>query len=285
MYNNNTNIPTEITELYQFINNNTIEYLIEYGKKVKIQYNANYNSYSKSYLQYCKKKKLYKHLIKILVKKVIMKLKLIDEDELLERFKKEMPPARYDDFGGRTLSFEDGIKHLKNNINHYITPIWTDDKSWHALNDLIKFRLTGNKIILFNNISCSHTYKQTKEYFDDEILSLTNNEVFVDCGGYIGDSSLNFIKHVSSYKKIYLFEPDKNNFLKAKHNLRKYPRIQIECAGVGEFNGNAFISGFGQGAMLNTNGNNKISVISLDEFITEPISFIKMDIEVRKWPL
>jgi len=39
-----------------------------------------------------------------------------------------------------------------------------------------------------------------------------DDAVVVDAGAFDGDTVLDFIKHKHSYKRIYAFEPDKNNF-------------------------------------------------------------------------
>ena len=57
-----------------------------------------------------------------------------------------------------------------------------------------------------------------KHYFDLDILKLQQDEVFVDMGAYIGDTTLDFINSygTDSYKKIYCYEITKKSLESAK---------------------------------------------------------------------
>lgn len=44
------------------------------------------------------------------------------------------------------------------------------------------------------------------EYYDLDLLSCDDDEVFVDCGAYTGDSAMNFIEAYGTYKRIYCYE-------------------------------------------------------------------------------
>ena len=75
----------------------------------------------------------------------------------------------------------------------------SDKASKQALDEFIHQRNTG--------VFCK-PYSHKPEYFDDEIILLSEDEVFVDCGAYDGDSILAFCdalkeKGISGYKKIY----------------------------------------------------------------------------------
>lgn len=69
-------------------------------------------------------------------------------------------------------------------------------------------------------------------YYEEGIIELSDNEVFVDAGVYDGSTTLNFIKKVNGhYKKIYSFEPDPDEFLKAKTALKGCKDTEvINCA-------------------------------------------------------
>jgi len=50
-------------------------------------------------------------------------------------------------------------------------------------------------------------------YFNSEIISLSSEEVFVDCGAYDGSTIRNFLKFANkNFKKIIAYEPDPSNF-------------------------------------------------------------------------
>ena len=52
------------------------------------------------------------------------------------------------------------------------------------------------------------------QYFPKDIIHLSPEEVFVDCGAYTGDTILKFKEETKNqYKKIVAFEPDPENFI------------------------------------------------------------------------
>ena len=61
-------------------------------------------------------------------------------------------------------------------------------------------------------------------YFEN-FLNLPSSPVFVDAGGYIGDTTENFIAHYPKFEKIFFFEPEGSNIKLAKETLRKYRNI------------------------------------------------------------
>lgn len=78
-----------------------------------------------------------------------------------------------------------------------------DKKSKEVLCNIIMARITKDNKYYSDSLDISSDFPQ---YFDKSILPLpNNNDVFVDCGGYIGDSVEQFIENYNSnYKKIYV---------------------------------------------------------------------------------
>lgn len=128
-------------------------------------------------------------------------------------------------------------------------------------------------------------------YFEPGIISLSQNEVFVDGGCYKGETVEAFIKQIESrnvdgYYHVYSFEPDPETCETAIRNLKKYECVDVIGKGlwssetVLKFNaggsaGSSFI--FGAPSI-------SVPVTSLDEFFDgkpdkELPTFIKMDIE------
>ncbi len=139
-------------------------------------------------------------------------------------------------------------------------------------------------------------------YFDLDILSdITDEEVFVDCGAYKGDTAQNYIKNFSSYKKMYLYELSPSLLKKAEEALKDYPDIVYKNCGVGNgtlankkvfINDNSAIATLSlldpaNAEIISGEDENQstpdakipVPVITLDKDIDEKISFIKMDIE------
>lgn len=51
------------------------------------------------------------------------------------------------------------------------------------------------------------------QYFQDQLIKLSNKEVFIDCGAYIGDTLKSFLEKTNTiFEEYYAFEPDKTNF-------------------------------------------------------------------------
>ena len=141
----------------------------------------------------------------------------------------------------------------------------------------IEFRITHNR-----KIAPKYTPEKW-QYFDKEIVNLSNEEVFIDCGAFYGDTVDNFVKQTKNqYKRIVCFEPDENNceMIQAK----KLHDVKVYCAGVWDkCTRVAFVSDGGKGARVVENadeGNTSINVVSIDSIEDcKGATYIKMDIE------
>lgn len=153
-----------------------------------------------------------------------------------------------------------------------------DDISKEVLCNVMMARITKNNKYYAHAKDISSEYPQ---YYDKSLLPLpNNNDVFCDCGGYIGDSVEQFIiNYNSNYKKIYMFEPERNNIESAKKLLSKYKNIEIVEAGVGRERGQLFLGGSDSSGRVQKDGDYKIIITSIDESVREQATFIKMDIE------
>lgn len=152
----------------------------------------------------------------------------------------------------------------------------SDKASKQALDEFIHQRNTG--------VFCK-PYSHKPEYFDDEIILLSEDEVFVDCGAYDGDSILAFCdalkeKGISGYKKIYAFEADEGNAHKLRKNLSRLENVQLIVKGVYDKVCTLHFSESGtMGSMVADEGS-RIEATTIDETIgDEEVTFIKMDIE------
>ena len=173
-------------------------------------------------------------------------------------------------------SFEGIIEDLASNKQKYLNfyNLLEDEKSKKVLEAIADFRLTFD-FSLYNSIL------DKNQYFEESLLNFGENDIFVDGGGFDGDTALNFIKKVNNkYKKILFFEPDKESFLKAKENLKNAGNIDFFNKGL--YSKSAvfrFNSSGGLGSTIDQDGNTKIEVASIDEILNEKAAYIKMDIE------
>lgn len=174
---------------------------------------------------------------------------------------------------------------LKENIFEYVEIYNTlsDNQSKDIFCDTILANITG-KIIYFSKGFLTEKYDQ---YFDKGIIPDCREEVFIDCGSYIGDTILSFIKNYGedSWKKFYCFEPDRENFQKLEKNLAEMKNKKLYNLGVSDsqhvlrFSNNGTSGGF-----ASESGNYQINVDSIDNVIKERVTFIKMDLEGHEIP-
>lgn len=160
----------------------------------------------------------------------------------------------------------------KNRLNRVIEML-DDDESKRVLKSVIKYRATHDR-------KDRPKYNRKNQYFPSDIVQLTNEEVFVDCGAYNGDTIKSFIKKTNrSYKKIVAFEPDGDN---AKL-IGTQEKIYVVCAAVWNENTElVFSDGQGSSSRVDNSANTGIQIqaVSIDS-IKEcaDATFIKMDVE------
>jgi FkbM family methyltransferase len=186
------------------------------------------------------------------------------------------------EYCGRSMescSYYDVLKDLKENIGLYdwVYDRLADNASRKVYTNLIYYRL----LPVIDFINLAYDPKHPK-YFDKDILQASKEEVFVDCGGYSGETAKSFIRHFGGYKKIYVYEPSGEFVRECRKNLAGYPNVDIRnaCLGVGTH----------EIASLATERKNvrelpcgrklgELSrIVSLDQDLAEPITFLKLDV-------
>lgn len=128
------------------------------------------------------------------------------------------------------------------------------------------------------------------EYFPRGIISLSENECFVDGGGFDGDTVEAFVKESKgNFNHIFTFEPDRNNFPKL---LNRIDSLKLESSKINSYQKGLYSEnkkigfterGIGSYVTENKDNLNYIEVVTLDSFLDQnakdKISFIKLDIE------
>lgn len=129
-------------------------------------------------------------------------------------------------------------------------------------------------------------YKETSspllnQYYEPEIISLSENEVYIDCGAKDGDTALGFHRFSNGkYKKIIAFEPDNDNYEILLKSLKHYSLIESINAGVGEKAMQLAFDGCKGGhSAFKADGTAIARIVPLDDYYEEKPTFIKMDIE------
>ena len=124
-------------------------------------------------------------------------------------------------------------------------------------------------------------------YFPRDLFTLREDETFVDCGAYDGDTLTCFLDACGDrFGEIVAFEPDPDAFPRLEKRARDLPpthldRVRIVRKAVGASNGQLrFESDGSPGAHLSDGGQTVVECVTLDDALAgmRP-TFIKMDIE------
>ena len=150
---------------------------------------------------------------------------------------------------------------------------FADDRSRRVLEDLLRYRLTADPRYM-----AGYSVRLSDQYFE-EFLSL-QGEVFVDAGGYDGDTTAEFCKRYPDYRKIFLFEPSSNNMRSARSRLVDCRDVEFIEKGLSDSSGSlSFDANAGSASAVVSHGSCRIEVTTLDAAVSEKVSFIKMDLE------
>ncbi|OXU15579.1 FkbM family methyltransferase [Sedimentisphaera salicampi] len=150
-----------------------------------------------------------------------------------------------------------------------------DEESIISLLDILKYRLTGDY-----NFMRNYSVRPAQQYFEN-FTEFSKDEVFVDAGGFTGDTTEQFCLRCPDFGKIYFFEPSSRNIEEAKKRLKTTEEIVYSEVGLSDSDGFLFFNpDKGSASSINLDGTGeKIKVSTLDHIVAEQVSFIKMDLE------
>lgn len=172
------------------------------------------------------------------------------------------------------------LQDLVQNIDKYRRTfgLLEDETSRKIFFDICYWRLRRQSHYLVDAF-----YLSGNEQYFEPFEKLGLQEVFVDCGGWIGDSVDKFIQYTKgAYRKIFLYEADKKNIMKAQNNLKKFDNIIYRGVGVGEKHERLKFNATGLSSSSfdsHNDGGELIEVVPLDGDIKGQITFVKMDVE------
>lgn len=177
------------------------------------------------------------------------------------------------------LDLPEFVQSFRTEVESYATT-WqsiynalADDVSKKTFMDVSCFRYTANPSYM-----SSYSVRLEEQYFE-EFMNY-QNEVFVDAGGFDGDTAEAFAIRYNDYKKILFFEPSAKNMLAARRRLENFERICYFPVGLSNENGILrFDQNSGSASSVTNDGDDVIQVDTLDVLVNEPVSFIKMDLE------
>lgn len=124
-------------------------------------------------------------------------------------------------------------------------------------------------------------------YFDPDIIRLHEDEVFVDAGALNLETSMRFMEacrdsHVQNYR-IHAFEPDGASYERCRDMLKNMPdaAITLYHAGLWSEDTTLYFEEAGNAAsrISKEKTGTSIRAVALDNCVSGPVTFIKMDIE------
>jgi len=149
-----------------------------------------------------------------------------------------------------------------------------DKTSQQVLQKVSQFRYSWN-------LDCMEGFQLAvdRQYFDD-FVPLVPQPVFVDGGGFDGQTTRRFAQRYPDYRRIYYFEPCQKMEKISREKLSDLNSVMIIPKGLSCQNGWVqFDASSGPASKISEQGNEKIEVVRLDDEVTEPVTFIKLDIE------
>lgn len=187
--------------------------------------------------------------------------------------------------------FYDILNLNHENVSHDFIHENSNKLQWFF--DRLADDISQDSLIAFINqrISCKTDYCKNvffeNIYFLDSLINFSENEVFVDCGAYTGDSILSFLsnyraKGFKNPRKIYGLEPDGDNFSQLSEAINDFHFCQAVNAGAWNVNTKiSFLQGVGELSKIDfENKSDTIDVVTIDSLLDgAEATFIKMDIE------
>lgn len=167
------------------------------------------------------------------------------------------------------------ITYLEENLEKY-------RKAYSLLEDDFSKEVYLNRIKkAYLDIDISEIVSEAQEEYFDENILLTDEEVFVDCGVYDGDTAVEFINRTGGrFKKIIIFEPEKSKADLIRERMKDY---SYDFYKYGVWSQNTVLKFNARGDMasrVSEDGDVEIEVRTLDDIIIDDApTYIKMDIE------
>ncbi len=150
-----------------------------------------------------------------------------------------------------------------------------DQKSRKILSYIIEHRLTLDSMPLYQAYC-----KDVAQWFDSDIFSPHRDAVMVDGGAYDGDTISEFIAVNPMFKHVYGFEIDPNIACRAAAKFTASNKITILPYGLSDKKENkAFFPTNAMNGRIAESGSLIAKLISIDDIVVEPITFLKLDVE------
>lgn len=162
----------------------------------------------------------------------------------------------------------------------YIYEKMKDDLSKEIFLKIIKFRLFDDSIKI-------PTISQKTQYFEYEFYDKRNDEVFIDCGAFNGNTALTFFKeNAYQFERYFGFEADAVNYKELNQFIKTLPKeVRNRCflynKAVYDKNTVQYLYQLnGPGSFISDIGNTNVECVKIDDVLEgDKATYIKMNIE------
>lgn len=165
---------------------------------------------------------------------------------------------------------------------------------YRRLNDYLSRRTLAAILINWAVLNLDYPRKVKSifpDYWEPDLFPDNKGDVLVDVGAYTGDSIEKYVRvYGDGYKKIYAYEvsPESCEAMQANVERLGLHDVVIRNKGAGSQHGELYLSRSASDASANQlsadeAAGQSIEVVPLDEDISEPVTFLKMDIEGAEW--
>lgn len=177
-------------------------------------------------------------------------------------------------------------------FNHIDEFDWTyqrlkDYKSKQIYENLLNYKITKDNTYLDSLTPFRNC--EEEQYFDDTLVTLGKDEVFVDIGSYTGDTLDELIKRSHGhFEKYYGFEADTDTYRILKKHCDSLFLDNLFVYNLGAWDKNTKLEVMGSGAYGSFSFKECLDggcdAIALDNILKDTkVTYIKMDIEGAEW--
>jgi FkbM family methyltransferase len=157
--------------------------------------------------------------------------------------------------------------------------LWSDECSREEYVAQVGFRVSMDFALVNRKVGGTH-------YFPPDLISLSKDEVFVDCGAFDGDTIADFVQETAGlFQRLVAFEPDPLTYLKLQERVRDMEpelreKIELRQEATGRKPELSTIEATGTMMSAVGSGSSVIQVNDLDSALAsiDP-TYIKFDIE------
>ncbi|MCM1048299.1 MAG: hypothetical protein NC433_07735 [Clostridiales bacterium] len=135
-----------------------------------------------------------------------------------------------------------------------------------------------NSMLSGDNSWIYSSFKYATSYFDNDIITFSNEEVYLDLGAYNGESTKKFIEKCPDYKQIICVEVQTEMCKKLIDEYKENERITICNMGISDHEGEDYFCFDAQSTCLASHGGIALPVTTVDALCRDiyRISMIKM---------